>query len=101
MSYEILVGLKVTDDLTYQAYRDAIAPILVKYEGRFCYDFSVDKVLRSEKSEDINRVFTLNFPSQVRQKSFFSDDAYLAVKTKYFEASVAQAHILAAFNKDD
>lgn len=100
MSYEILVGLKVTNDEIYQAYRDAMAPILAQYGGHFCYDFKVAEVLKAEQGEEINRVFTLNFPNEEKQNHFFSDEGYLSVKAKYFDQSVAAVHILAAFNKD-
>jgi len=101
MSYEILVALKVTDDTMYQAYRKAMAPILEQYAGQFCYDFSVAKVLKAPKGELINRVFTLNFPSEQNKNDFFTDDAYQVAKARYFESSVAEVHILAAYDKDE
>lgn len=100
MSYEILVGLKVTNNEIYQAYREAMAPILNQYGGHFCYDFHVSEVLKAEQGEDINRVFTLNFPSEAQQTRFFQDEGYLKVKAQYFDLSVAGVHILAAFNKE-
>lgn len=99
MSFEILVGLKVIDDDVYQAYREAMAPILKHYSGKFCYDFKVSEVLKAEKNEVLNRVFTLNFPSEENKNNFFEDDAYQIIKVQYFENSVEQVHILAEYNK--
>ena len=47
MSYEILVGLNVLDDIKYDAYRAAMSPILSDYEGHSGYDFKVSDVLIS------------------------------------------------------
>lgn len=99
MSFEILVALKITDEVMYQDYRAAMEPILVHYGGLFCYDFKVSDVLKAQKNEDVNRIFTLNFPSKEKKDSFFSDEAYQVVKAQYFENSVAQVHILAAYEK--
>ena len=49
MSYEILVGLHVVDDVIYDEYRAAMKPILSNYEGYFGYDFKVS----DEKIHDI------------------------------------------------
>ncbi len=99
MSYEILVGLNVIDDLKYNDYRSAMKPILSSYNGRFGYDFKVSEVLISEDSNDINRVFTINFSDQNKMESFFSDKEYLAVKEKYFVESVASTTIISSYDK--
>lgn len=99
MSYEILVGLNVIDDLKYNDYRSAMRPILVSYNGRFGYDFKVSEVLKSEGSSDINRVFTINFSDQNKMESFFSDKEYLAVKEKHFVESVASTTIISSYEK--
>lgn len=99
MRFEILVGLMVTDEKIYQAYRDAMAPILAQYGGYFCYDFKVSDVLKAQNDEKMNRVFTLNFPSELNKDTFFSDDGYQVIKTQFFEKSVADVYILAAYAK--
>ena len=99
MSYEILVGLNVIDDLKYNDYREAMKPILSSYGGRFCYDFEVSAVLISEDRSDINRVFTLNFNDQNSMENFFSDKEYLAVKEKYFVESVSGTTIISRYEK--
>ena len=100
MSYEILVGLNVLDDLKYDDYRTAMKPILSNYKGHFGYDFKVSEVLISAGNTDINRVFTLNFSSKNKMESFFSDAQYLVVKEKYFVDSVGSATIISSYEKD-
>lgn len=99
MSYEILVGLNVLDDLIYDDYRAAMKPILSDYEGRFGYDFKVSDVLISEGNTDINRVFTINFASKNRMEGFFSDSKYLIVKETYFLKSVGSAIMISSYEK--
>ncbi|OLQ74376.1 DUF1330 domain-containing protein [Photobacterium proteolyticum] len=100
MSYELLVGLNVINDRRYQEYRTAMKPILSQFGGRFGYDFKVSEVLQSEiESNDINRVFTINFPNQTNMEAFFSDAEYLNVKTRYFESSVKSTTIISSYEK--
>lgn len=100
MLYEILVGLNVVDDIRYNDYRDAMKPILSDYEGRFGYDFIVSDVLASEGHTDINRVFTINFPSKNKMEDFFSDPKYLEVKETYFVKSVGSVTIISSYEKE-
>jgi len=100
MSYEMLVGLNVLDDLKYTDYRTAMKPILSDYEGCFGYDFKVSDVLISEGGTDINRVFTINFSSKSKMEGFFSDSQYLKVKEKYFEGSVSSTTIISSYEKE-
>jgi len=100
MSYEILVGLNVLDDLKYDDYRAAMKPILSDYEGSFGYDFKVSDVLITEGNTDINRVFTINFASKNKMEGFFSDSKYLVVKEKYFVQSVGSATIISSYEKN-
>ena len=96
---EILVGLNVIDDDEYLVYRKKMTPILKNYGGGFRYDFLVSKTLKSETSEEINRVFVIYFPNPKSQKAFFEDNEYLAVKREHFESSVASTTIIAEFEK--
>jgi uncharacterized protein (DUF1330 family) len=100
MSYEILVGLHVVDDAKYSAYRLAMRPILSQYQGQFGYDFKIAEVLIPAENSDINRVFTINFFSKKHMENFFSDAAYLAVKDKYFSASVASVTMISSYEKN-
>jgi len=100
MSYEILVGLNVLDELKYTDYRTAMKPILSDYEGYFGYDFKVSEVLISAGDTDINRVFTINFSCKSKMEGFFSDRQYLIVKEKYFVDSVGSATIISSYEKE-
>ena len=99
MSYEILVGLNVSDELMYENYRAAMKPILSEYEGRFCYDFKVSDTLISEQDGEINRVFIINFSCQNKMQSFFANPEYLIIKEKYFVASVDNMTIISSYEK--
>lgn len=94
--YEMLVALAVSDENLYQSYREAMMPILQRYDGGFSNDFRVSEVLKAEDKR-INRVFTIHFPDAVKMDAFFTDKEYLAVKQQYFERSVASTHILAEY----
>ncbi len=97
MSYQILVGLCVTDDRLYSEYRDAMTPILESYGGGFGYDLKVSQVLKSETTEPINRVFTIVFKDRASKNDFFSDPSYLEFKNKYFEPSVRHTTLIADY----
>ncbi|CAH9060326.1 hypothetical protein PSECIP111951_02257 [Pseudoalteromonas holothuriae] len=97
--YEMLVGLEVSDNEIYAQYRAAMKPILATFEGAFGYDFMVSEVLLSQVSEPINRVFTINFPTQLSANNFFEDNDYQSIKSQYFEASVRNTVIIASYEK--
>lgn len=95
MAFQRIMGLNVIDDERYQAYRQAMEPILNDMGGRFGYDFKIAEVLRSKTDAPINRVFTIEFPSETVMDAFFSRADYLDIKAQYFEASVADVTTLA------
>lgn len=97
--YEILVGLEVSNNEVYAQYRESMKPILVTYGGSFGFDFVVSKVLLSEVTEPINRVFTIRFPSESTADEFFSDRSYLKVKDQFFVKSVRNTTIIASYEK--
>ena len=99
MAYEMLVGLQVSDDAIYAAYREAMTPILKRYGGGFRFDFVVGKVLRSEASHEINRVFTIYFKDLGSKNGFFSDPEYKTVKEKFFERSVKNTTIISQYER--
>lgn len=99
MVTELLVGLNVIDDQTYQAYREAISPLLSQYGGQFGYDFKVAEVLKSPTSAPINRVFTLYFPDDATREGFFSNPTYLNIKQQYFEQAVRDTTIIATYQR--
>lgn len=97
--FERLVGLHVVDDEGYQAYRQAMYPILQEYGGNFGYDFRVSEVLMNPSGNPINRVFTIHFPDEAASQAFFSNEQYLAVREKHFDRSVEHATLIAAYEK--
>lgn len=97
MALEMLMGLYVVDEEAYQSYRDEMMPILENYGGGFGYDFKVSEVLKSKTQGPINRVFTISFPNQDSRDSFFSNDAYLKIRQRYFEKSVTDTTIIATY----
>ena len=94
MAYERIMGLDVINDEEYQKYREAMAPILKSFGGSFGFDFIVSEVLLSKTKKNINRVFTIAFPSQQQMEAFFVNAEYLAVKEKYFDNSVKSKTII-------
>ena len=99
MTWERIVGLHVLDDEEYQAYRDAMMPILESYGGGFGYDFKVSVVLRSKTENPINRVFTIHFSTADSIDAFFSNDEYLRVRQRHFEKSVSHTTIIATYER--
>jgi uncharacterized protein (DUF1330 family) len=94
MAYKIVIGLHVTDDQEYQRYREAMEPILNSVDAAFGYDFTIAGVLRSRTAEQINRVFTIEFPDKGVMDSFFSRQDYLDIKERYFAGSVESTTVI-------
>lgn len=99
MPVERLVGLYVTDDESYQAYRDAMTPILTARGGGFGYDFKVAEMLKSRTDAPINRVFTIYFPDEETLKGFFSDPEYLAIRQRHFAPAVTHVTEMAKYER--
>lgn len=100
MAYEIMVGLNVIDQAGYQAYRDAMGPILANHGGGFRYDFTIATVLKSEAPHPINRVFALGFKDKQAKEAFFTNADYRRVRAKHFEPSVKGSTIIAEYTRD-
>ena len=98
MSYEMLVGLNVTNDKMYQEYRTAMKPILIQFDGGFKCDFKVSETLLPSENKDINRVFIIYFKNEKAMESFFTHPDYLKIKEKYFSNSVSSPVILSVIN---
>ena len=97
--YERLVALDVVDDSEYQAYRDAMTPILEEHGGAFGYDFRVSEVLRSEADHRINRVFTIRFPDQEASERFFAGEDYRRIRRTHFDPAVEAITVIAAYER--
>ena len=100
MTYELLVGLHVTNDKIYQDYREKMTPILIECGGSFGYDFKIAEVLKSHTDNEINRVFTIYFPDKKAMQQFFSAESYKAIKAEFFESSVASRTLIAEYNRE-
>ena len=98
--YEMLVGLHVIDDNVYQDYREKMTPILIEYGGGFGYDFRIADVLKSHTDNEINRVFTIYFSDKKAMQRFFSAESYRAIKTQFFESSVASTTVIAEYTRE-
>lgn len=97
--YEMLVGLEVVDDKGYNQYRQAMRPVLERFNGEFGYDFKVAEVLKAEENTAINRVFTIRFPDEQTKEQFFADPQYQAAKLTFFEISVASTTLIASYER--
>ena len=94
-----LYGAQVDDEATYQRYREAMMPLLHEHGGGFRYDFAVSRVLISETSPPINRVFMIGFPSRAAADALFRDPRYLAVRRALFDPAVAAITQLAGYEE--
>lgn len=95
--YEILVGLHVSDQDSYDRYRAGMTPILKDHGGYFRYDYTIDTMLQGNADDPHNRVFVLSFPDQSTQERFFALPEYKAVRAEHFEPAVKSGGILAAY----
>lgn len=94
---EILVGIDVSDEAGYQAYRDAMTPLLIEHGGGFRYDFTIAETLKSATPDTINRLFIIYFPDEAAKTAFFGHPTYQAIKAAHFTPSVRSTTILARF----
>lgn len=99
MAYEMMVGLTVVDDASYQQYREAMTPLLAARGGGFRYDFKIAQVLKSASDHPINRLFAIYFPDRASKDAFYADPAYLAIKAKWFAPAVTGRTILATYDR--
>ena len=97
MAFERVVALSVVDQETYTNYRTAIRPLLDEVDADFRFDFSIAKVLRSERGEHVNRAFVIRFPDRSANDRFFADPRYAEIKQRLFEPSVASTVVIAEY----
>ncbi len=97
---ETLMGLDVSDDDGYQAYRDAMSPLLERIGGGFRYDFTIAKTLRNSAGHEINRVFIIYFPNRQARDRFFDDETYREIRGRLFETSVRGTTIIGEWGVD-
>ena len=97
MTYTRVMGICVTNEEEYSNYRKGMLPILQSYGGSFGYDFKVIEVLKSKTDELINRVFTIEVPSQEVMEKFFTDPNYLVVKKAHLDISISSRTVIGMF----
>ncbi len=97
---ERLMGLDVADNNGYQAYRDAMSPLLERIGGGFRYDFTIAKTLSNSAGHEINRVFIIYFPNRQAQDRFFDDETYREIRGRLFETSVRDATTIGEWEVD-
>lgn len=100
MAYELILVLNVTDDESYQQYRDAMRPILEAHGGGFRYDFRISETLKSQADHPINRVFAIYFSDKEARSQFFANEAYQSVRRQYFEPAVDGSTVIASHELD-
>ena len=91
--------MPAADRARYQAYRDAMRPLLAAAGGGFRYDFEIGSTLQSEAAHPITRLFAIHFPDRTAKDAFFSDPAYLAVRERYFAEAVRGRTVLAEYER--
>lgn len=101
MTYELLVGMEVTDPDKYQQYRDHMLPILQRFGGGFRQDFWVAETLKTDAAGPVNRVFCIYFRDQQACKDFFADPEYLQIKQRFYQPAVGHVAQLAAYERDE
>ncbi len=97
--YITLWGAQVDDEATYSRYRAAMTPILHAHGGGFRYDFAVSRVLISETTPPINRVFMISFPSRAAADALFADPSYVEVRRALFAPAVSAITQLAGYDE--
>ena len=95
--FEILIGLHVTDDATYDQYRAGMTPILEAHDGFFRYDFRVSEMLKGDADDPFNRVFVISFPDEATKDQFFANEQYAAVRSAFFDRSVKSFAQIASY----
>ncbi len=97
---ERLMGLDVADNDGYQAYREAMSPLLERIGGGFRYDFTIAKTLSNSAGHEINRVFVIHFPHRQAQERFLDDEAYREIRGRLFGPSVRDATMIGTWEFD-
>lgn len=99
MSFERIIGLHIIDEDEYQKYREAMEPILKSIGGSFGYDFKIAEVYRSKTKDEINRVFTIEFPSKKEMEDFFSRADYIDIKNRHLNNSIKSKTVISMHEK--
>src|SRR5689334_23316373 len=99
MSFEMIVGLFVTDQEKYAQYRAEMTPLLEAAGGGFRYDFEVSRTLKAEAGDEINRLFLIHFPDRGARDRFFKDSQYVEIRARLFEKAVGGRVTIAEYDR--
>jgi uncharacterized protein (DUF1330 family) len=88
MKAYIIVDVKVTDPVTYDAYKKLTPGSLVPYEGKFIVRGGETVTL--EGSWTPGRLVVIEFPSKEKAKAWWSSESYAPAKALRQAASVTQ-----------
>ena len=99
MGHEFVVGLTGTDDAVYQQHRDATASPLEAHDAGFRFDFTVDRVLESERDRSIDRVIAIDSADRARADAFFAHPEHREFRARYLERPVAGTTMLGAHDR--
>jgi len=97
--FELLVGLHITDDESYDKYRDGTTQLLKEHGGYFRYDYTITEMLQGGAEHPHNRVFVLSFPDESTKNRFFANETYQEVRARYFDPAVQSVTQIAAFTR--
>ena len=95
------MAIYVKNQEEYQRYREAMTPILRSIGGKFGYDLSVDKVIKSKCQNPINRIFTIEFPSKAVMQTFFNREDYCAIRDEHLAHSVSHFTVISMHEKTE
>jgi uncharacterized protein (DUF1330 family) len=70
----VLVDIDIFDPAGFQEYREAVVPLVEKYEGK--YIAVSDKVETLEGSWSPKRIVVIQFPSMARAREWYSCEEY-------------------------
>lgn len=88
MKAYIIVDVKVTDPVKYDAYKKLTPGSLVPYEGKFIVRGGETEIL--EGSWTPGRFVVIEFPSKEKAKAWWSSEGYAPAKALRQSASVTQ-----------
>jgi|GEM_PF-5131169 len=89
-----LVSLQLADPAGYRRYRMEMAPHLARHGGRFVLDVDVARAHIHPAEFVPERVLLIAFPSAEAARAFVEDEAYQAVRRRWFDPSVARTEAL-------
>ena len=79
MAAYLMVQTTVTDEARFQKYREAFAPVMAKFGGKFIVRRGAVEVLEGE--HDARPMVVFEFPSMEALHGFWHSPDYVAVKT--------------------